>query len=79
MTQIRRHIGMRPEAITIVSADTHGRQVAAADGVRFFVAALLAENYWQLLDPLVGRGDFVLNVAADQVRSALIWRGYGLS
>jgi homospermidine synthase len=69
---LRRHIGMRPEAITIVSADAHGGQVAAAYGVRFITAALVAENYRQLLDPLVGRGDFVLNVAVEVASAALI-------
>ena len=69
---IRRHIGMRPEAITIVSADAHGEAVAAAYRARFVVAPLLAENYRQLLDPLLGRGDFVLNVAVDVASAALI-------
>ncbi|MBP9803877.1 MAG: saccharopine dehydrogenase NADP-binding domain-containing protein, partial [Candidatus Accumulibacter sp.] len=69
---IRRHIGMRPEAITIVSADAHGGPVAAAYGVRLLVAPLLAENYRQLLDPLLGHGDFLLNVAVDVASAALI-------
>jgi homospermidine synthase len=65
-----RHIGMAPAAITIVSADDAGRQVAAEYGIRFITRALLPDNYRQVLDPLVGRGDFVLNVSVDVSR----WR-----
>ena len=67
-----RHIGMAPAAITIVSADDAGRQVAAEYGIRFITRALLPDNYRQVLDPLVGRGDFVLNVSVDVGSVALI-------
>ncbi len=67
-----RHIGMAPGAITIVSAADDGRQVAAEYGVRFITRGLLPDNYRQVLDPLVDRGDFVLNVSVDVASLALI-------
>ncbi len=67
-----RHIGIDPERIAIVTAEPRGREVAAAYGVRFIEAALTRGNYRDVLEPLLGRGDFLLNVSVDVSSTALI-------
>ena len=62
---ILRHVGIQPDQITIVTADEAGQKVAAEYGVRFVKHALTRENFKNVLDPLVGRGDFVLNLSVD--------------
>jgi homospermidine synthase len=70
---ILRHIGgMTPERITIVTADDLGRDEAARYGIRFIKQPLTKDNYKHILDPLVGRGDFVLNVSVDVSTVAMI-------
>jgi homospermidine synthase len=69
---ILRHVGLKPEQITIVTADEAGEQVAAEYGVRFVKQPLRRENFKKVLDPLVGRGDFLLNLSVDVSSVALI-------
>jgi homospermidine synthase len=69
---ILRHIGIAKERITIVTADDQGRACADAFGVKYIVNPLTRENLRRVLDPLVGRGDFVLNVSVDVSSIALI-------
>ncbi len=70
---ILRHIGaLLPSRITIVTADDTGRAVAEEFGVRFVVQPLTLENYRSVLDPLVGAGDFLLNLSVDVSSLALI-------
>ncbi len=70
---ILRHIGgLTPERITIVTADDLGREEAARYGIRFIKQPLTKDNYKHVLDPLVGRGDFVLNVSVDVSTVAMI-------
>jgi homospermidine synthase len=67
-----RHIAMRPEQITIITAEPRGREVAAECDVRFVETALTRDNYQTVLEPLLGAGDFLLNVAVDVSSVALI-------
>ncbi len=70
---ILRHIGLvAPERITVVTADDAGREVAEEYGVRFINHPLTRENYRHVLEPLVGRGDFMLNLSVDVSSIALI-------
>lgn len=69
---ILRHIKVTPQAITIVAADRQGRQVAAEYGVNLLSKPLLPESYRQVLDPLVNRGDFLVNASVDVASLALI-------
>lgn len=69
---VLRHIGISPERITIVTADDRGREEAEKFGIKFIKEALTRENYRRVLNPLVGRGDFVLNVSVDVSSIALI-------
>src|SRR6266566_1001570 len=67
-----RHIDMPPERIAIVTAEERGHAVAAEYGIRFIEAALTRDNYGSVLAPLVGAGDFLLNVSVDVSSVALI-------
>ncbi len=67
-----RHIDMRPEQIVIVTAEPRGHQVAGEYGVRFVEHALTRDDYREMLEPWLGRGDFLLNVSVDVSSVALI-------
>jgi len=69
---ILRHVGITPDRITIVTADDAGKAEAAEYGVKFINQPLTEPNYRQVLDPLVTRGDFVLNLSVDVSSVALI-------
>jgi homospermidine synthase len=69
---ILRHVGIQPDQITVVAADDAGAGVAAEYGVKFIRHTLTRENFRNVLDPLVGRGDFLLNLSVDVSSIALI-------
>jgi homospermidine synthase len=69
---ILRHVGIQADQITVVAADDAGAGVAAEYGVKFIKHALTRENFKNVLDPLVGRGDFLLNLSVDVSSIALI-------
>ena len=69
---ILRHIGIRKERITIVTADDAGLEAAREMGVKYIKEPLVRENFRRVLDPLLGRGDFLLNVSVDVSSIALI-------
>ena len=69
---VRRHVGLPAERITIVTAEEAGSKVAAEYGVRFIPEPLTRENLRRVLDPLVGRGDFILNLSVDVSSIALV-------
>jgi homospermidine synthase len=62
---ILRHIGISKERITIVTADDRGQQEAQEYGVRFIRQPLTRNNFRQLLQPLVSKGDFLLNLSVE--------------
>jgi homospermidine synthase len=67
-----RHLEIRPEQIAIVTAEPRGHEVAAEYGTVFVETALTRENYRAVLEPRLGRGDFLLNVSVDVSSTALI-------
>ena len=69
---ILRHIRIAPERITIVTAEPRGHEVAAEYGVKFVEHALTQKDYRGVLDPLLGQGDFLLNVSVEVSSVALI-------
>ncbi len=69
---ILRHIGIRPDRISIVTADDRGKAVADEYGIKHVREALTRENFRRVLDPILGRGDFMLNVSVDVSSIALI-------
>ena len=69
---ILRHVNLATERITIVTAEERGRDVAERHGVTFVDRALTRENYRAVLEPLLGKGDFLLNLSVDVSSVALI-------
>ena len=69
---ILRHIDIPHDRIVIVSGDDRGRDVAAESGISFTVTPLTRDNYRDVLTPLVGAGDFLLNLSVDVSSVALI-------
>ena len=73
---ILRHIDMPRERISIITADDRGRKEAGQYGVKFAVNPLKRDNVRQILEPLLGKGDFLLNLSVDVSSTVLI--EYGL-
>src|SRR5712671_1316456 len=69
---ILRHIGIAPERLTIVTAEDRGNEEAAKYGIKFVKERLTRENFRRVLNPLLGRGDFLINVAIEVSSIALI-------
>ncbi len=67
-----RHVQMRPDQLLIVSADEAGAEIARAQGVHLLGVPVTAENLGQVLDPLLGPGDFLLNLSVDVSSHALM-------
>ncbi|HAD25703.1 MAG TPA: homospermidine synthase, partial [Alphaproteobacteria bacterium] len=69
---ILRHLDIAPSQISIITADETGSKEAEAYGVSFTVTPLLRGNYLSVLDPLVGEGDFLVNLSVDVSSLALV-------
>jgi homospermidine synthase len=69
---ILRHIGTSSDRITIVTAEDKGNTEAEEFGVKFVKTALTPENYRMILEPLIGAGDFLLNLSVDVSSVALV-------
>jgi len=69
---ILRHIGISPERVTIVTAADRGSEEAKQYGVKFIKERLTRENYRRVLNPLLGRGDFLINVSVEVSSVALV-------
>jgi len=72
MPLILRHIGITADRITVVTADERGEKVAAEYGVKFVKQPLTKENFRGVLEPLLAKGDFLLNLSVDVSSLALI-------
>jgi homospermidine synthase len=68
---ILRHIDVKKEQITIVTAEDRGQKEAKDMGVRFVVEPLTEQNYVSVLEPLLSAGDFLLNVSVEVSSIAL--------
>jgi homospermidine synthase len=69
---ILRRIDMPTERIHILTADARGNDMAAKYGLTVTVAPITQDNYRDLLAPLLGAGDFLLNLSVDVSSVALI-------
>ncbi|MEZ5498385.1 MAG: saccharopine dehydrogenase C-terminal domain-containing protein [Steroidobacteraceae bacterium] len=69
---ILRHVGTSADRISIVTKDDRGSEAARALGVKFEKHSLTPENYRRILTPMLGRGDFLVNVSVDVSSLALI-------
>ena len=64
---------MPRDRIHIVTADARGREERRGNTAsRFHEAALTRDNYRDVLEPLLGAGDFLLNLSVDVSSMALI-------
>jgi homospermidine synthase len=62
---ILRHIDIKPEQITIITADERGHDIANEYGVAFLNEPVTRENYKTLIGGKLKAGDFVVNVSVD--------------
>jgi len=69
---ILRHIGIRPDQLTIVTADKRGREEAERYGVTHHRVALTPENFRRELEGRLGEGDFLVNVSVDVSSTELV-------
>ncbi|MEO3435407.1 saccharopine dehydrogenase C-terminal domain-containing protein [Inquilinus sp. CAU 1745] len=69
---ILRHIDIPPANVTIVTAEPVGQEQARLSGIDFLLQPLTPENFREVLEPLVGQGDFLLNLSVDVSSVALI-------
>src|ERR1700694_1591136 len=69
---ILRHIAIAPERLTIVTAEDKGNEEAVKYGIKFVKERLTRENYRRVLNPLLGRGDFLVNLSVEVSSIALI-------
>lgn len=69
---ILRHLEVPKDRITIVTAEPRGAEVAAEYGVRFIQQPLTRDNYQDVLRPLLGPDDFLLNLSVDVSSVALM-------
>jgi homospermidine synthase len=67
-----RHIDMKPQQILIVKPSSKGLEVANEMGVPHLLAPVDRDNYRKVLQPRLGRGDFLLNLSVDVSSAALI-------
>lgn len=67
-----RHLGLRPEQVTIIAAAHDGDEIACAHGLVLQIRPLTRDNYRAILAPLLGPGDFLLNLAVNVASVALI-------
>jgi len=52
-------------AYLVVTAEDRGIEEAQKYGVKFLKERLTRENYRRVLNPLLGRGDFLVNVSVE--------------
>ncbi len=64
--------GIGASRIHVIAADRDGSDVAQAFGVELRVQPLDESNYREVLGPLLGPGDFLLNVSVDVSSLALV-------
>ena len=62
---ILRHIDMPRDRITILTADDRGQKEAEEYGIKFVINPIQRDNVEQVLGPMLGKGDFLLNLSVD--------------
>jgi homospermidine synthase len=67
-----RHLGVQPSQVTVIKAREDTSGIAAELGVAVVAQPLSEGNYEAVLEPLLGEGDFLLNLSVDVSSLALI-------
>lgn len=69
---ILRHIDLKPEQISIITADERGHAEATRYGISFEISPLTRQNFRDTLIPRISKGDFLLNLSVDVSSVALM-------
>ena len=69
---ILRHLEIKAEQITIITADERGHDEANEYKIEFINNALTRENFRDVLGARLGKGDFVVNVSVDVSSVAMV-------
>ena len=70
---ILRHIGIKPEQITVISAeDRGGARELERYGITFIKKRLTRETYLSVLRNRIGPGDFLVNLSVEVASTALV-------
>lgn len=67
-----RHLELLPHQVRIIAASEKGAAIARESGVAFVQLALTRENHRAVLEPLLDKGDFLLNLSVDVSSLTLI-------
>ncbi|WP_354685180.1 saccharopine dehydrogenase C-terminal domain-containing protein [Cupriavidus necator] len=67
-----RHIDITPDRITVLCPPSNDMSVATEYGVHIVEQGLTDDNHREILQPLVGEGDFVLNLSVNVSSEALV-------
>lgn len=67
-----RHFDITPDRITVVCPAGNDTSVAASSGIPVLEKALTEANYKDVLQPLLGAGDFLLNLSVNVSSEALV-------
>ncbi len=59
------HIELTADRITIVTAEDRGSEIAKKYGVKFIEKRLDQANWRQVLEPMLSKGDFLLNLSVE--------------
>jgi len=59
------HIELTPDRVVIVTAEDRGDDIAKKYGVKFIEKRLDQSNYREVLEPMLGKGDFLLNLSVE--------------
>jgi len=73
-------LGIKPAQVKVIKASEDTSGAAEALGVEVLVQPLSEGNYEAVLEPLVGAGDFLLNLSVDVASLALVrfcWKRNG--
>jgi homospermidine synthase len=67
-----RHINIKPEQITIITADDRGADEAKSYGIERINHALTRDNFRAMLEPRLSDGDILVNVSVDVSSTDLV-------
>jgi homospermidine synthase len=67
-----RHLEIRSERIMVFTADEDSEGIAREQGISYQVKPLTEENYRALLEPVIDKGDFLINLSVNVSSLALI-------
>ncbi|MEM5276873.1 saccharopine dehydrogenase C-terminal domain-containing protein [Cupriavidus taiwanensis] len=67
-----RHLDITPAQITVICPADNDTSIAQGYGIRVVTKALTEENHKQVLQDLVGAGDFLLNLSVNVSSEALV-------